>query len=132
MAAHDDPELGFGTRAIHAGQSPDPTTGAVMTPVYYTSTYAQEAPGEHKGFEYSRAAQPDALRARGEPRLARGRRRLRRRLCFASGLAAHHDAPAAARRRHARGRGDDVYGGTFRLFDKVCHAARLRRSPTPT
>ena len=45
---------GFGTLAVHAGQQPDPTTGAVMTPVYYSSTYAQEGPGEHKGFEYSR------------------------------------------------------------------------------
>src|SRR5437762_2274112 len=46
--------LGFGTRAVHAGQEPDPVTGAVMTPVYYTSTYVQSAPGVHKGFEYSR------------------------------------------------------------------------------
>src|SRR4029079_2395513 len=53
MASHDDPTLGFGTRAIHAGQKPDPATGAVMTPVYFTSTYAQEAPGVHKGYEYS-------------------------------------------------------------------------------
>jgi cystathionine gamma-lyase len=45
MGVHDDPTLGFGTRAIHAGQTPDPVTGAVMTPVYYTSTYAQTAPG---------------------------------------------------------------------------------------
>jgi len=52
--AHNNPALGFGTRAIHAGQAPDPTTGAVMTPIYYTSTYAQQAPGVHKGFEYSR------------------------------------------------------------------------------
>ena len=51
MASHDDPTLGFGTRAIHAGQAPDPTTGAVMTPIYYTSTYAQSAPGVR---EYSK------------------------------------------------------------------------------
>lgn len=50
----DGKTYGFGTRAIHAGQSPDPVTGAVMTPIYYTSTYAQTAPGEHKGYEYSR------------------------------------------------------------------------------
>ena len=50
----DDPKHGFGTRAVHAGQKPDPVTGAVMTPVYYTSTYIQEAPGVHKGYEYSR------------------------------------------------------------------------------
>ena len=49
---------GFGTRAIHAGQGPDPTTGAIITPVYLTSTYVQEAPGQHKGYEYSRGANP--------------------------------------------------------------------------
>ena len=50
--------LGFGTLAIHAGQAPDPTTGAVMTPIYMTSTYAQESPGKHRGFEYSRTQNP--------------------------------------------------------------------------
>ena len=50
----DRRDHGFGTLAIHAGQSPDPVTGAVMTPIYLTSTYAQEGPGEHKGYEYSR------------------------------------------------------------------------------
>ncbi|MEE8105869.1 MAG: PLP-dependent transferase, partial [Planctomycetota bacterium] len=49
---------GFGTRAIHAGQRPDPTTGAIMTPVYLTSTYVQAAPAEHQGFEYSRGDNP--------------------------------------------------------------------------
>ena len=52
------PALGFGTRAVHAGQAPDPTTGAVMTPVYFTSTYAQEAPGVHQGHEYARVTNP--------------------------------------------------------------------------
>jgi cystathionine gamma-lyase len=51
---HPGKQHGFGTRAVHAGQEPDPVTGAVMTPIYMTSTYAQTAPGEHKGFEYSR------------------------------------------------------------------------------
>ena len=49
---------GFATRAIHAGQQPDPTTGAIMTPIYATSTYVQESPGVHKGYEYSRSANP--------------------------------------------------------------------------
>ncbi len=49
---------GFGTRAIHAGQQPDPTTGAIMTPIYATSTYVQESPGVHKGYEYSRTHNP--------------------------------------------------------------------------
>ena len=51
-------ELGFKTRAIHAGQNPDPTTGAIMTPVYLSSTFVQSSPGEHKGYEYSRTSNP--------------------------------------------------------------------------
>ena len=59
----DDTKLHFETLAIHAGQRPDPTTGAIMTPVYLTSTYVQDGPGEHKGYEYSRTRNPtrDAL-----------------------------------------------------------------------
>ena len=88
-----------------------------MTPIYYTSTYAQNAPGEHKGFEYSRTHNLHALRARGQPRLARGRRRrpvLRvgprrdRRRCSQLFDAGTHVVAC-----------DDLYGGTFRLFDKV-------------
>ena len=56
--ADDHAQHGFSTRAIHGGQHPDPTTGAVMPPVYLTSTYVQEAPGEHKGYEYSRSQNP--------------------------------------------------------------------------
>src|SRR5205814_9185936 len=54
-------EQGFATRAIHAGQRPDPTTGAVMTPIYATSTYVQESPGKHKGFDYARSINPTRL-----------------------------------------------------------------------
>ena len=53
--------LGFGTRAIHAGQHPDPSTGAIMTPIYATSTYVQESPGKHKGYEYSRTQNPTRM-----------------------------------------------------------------------
>ena len=106
----------FETLAIHAGQSPDPTTGAVMTPVYLTSTYAQSGPGEHKGFEYSRTRNPtrDALEA-----CLAALEGARHGLAFASGLAAS-DAIL-----HLLDAGDhvvcsdDVYGGTFRLIDKV-------------
>ncbi len=106
----------FETLAIHAGQSPDPTTGAVMTPVYLTSTYAQAGPGEHKGFEYSRTRNPtrDALEA-----CLAALEGARHGLAFASGLAAS-DAIL-----HLLDAGDhvvcsdDVYGGTFRLVDKV-------------
>ena len=51
-------KMGFSTRAIHAGQEPDPTTGAIMTPLYLTSTFVQSSPGEHKGYEYSRTSNP--------------------------------------------------------------------------
>ena len=107
---------GFGTRAIHAGQQPDPVTGAVMTPIYYTSTYAQTAPGEHKGYEYSRTH--NRTRYALEANLAALEGGVGG-LCFASGLAATAtllDAFDAGTHVIAC---DDLYGGTFRLFDKV-------------
>jgi cystathionine gamma-lyase len=116
MASHDDPTLGFGTRAIHAGQVPDATTGAVMTPIYYTSTYAQESPGVHKGFEYSRTH--NLTRFALEANLASleggtgG-------LCFASGLAATSTLLQLFDAGSHVIACDDLYGGTFRLFDKV-------------
>jgi cystathionine gamma-lyase len=116
MAAHDDPTLGFGTRAIHAGQAPDPLTGAVMTPVYYTSTYAQSAPGEHKGFEYSRTHNQTRFALEANLASLEGGAGA---LCFASGLA----ATATLLQLFDAGThvvaADDLYGGTFRLFDKV-------------
>jgi cystathionine gamma-lyase len=116
MASHDDPSLGFGTRAIHAGQSPDPTTGAVMTPVYYTSTYAQEAPGVHKGFEYSRSH--NLTRYALEQNLASLESGAGG-LCFASGLAATSTLMQLFDAGTHVIACDDLYGGTFRLFDKV-------------
>jgi len=111
-----DTKDGFGTRAIHAGQSPDPVTGAVMTPVYYTSTYAQSAPGVHKGFEYSRTH--NLTRFALEANLASLEGGVGG-LCFASGLA----ATATLLQMFDAGTHvvacDDLYGGTFRLFDKV-------------
>lgn len=112
----DDRKLRFDTLAIHAGQRPDPTTGAIMTPVYLTSTYVQDGPGVHKGYEYSRTQNPTrhALEA-CLAALEGGRHGL----AFASGLAAT-DAVL-----HLLSSGDhvlfsdDVYGGTFRIFDKV-------------
>jgi cystathionine gamma-lyase len=111
-----EPE-GFGTRAIHAGQAPDPTTGAIMTPVFQTSTYAQESPGVIKGrYDYSRSANPtrDAL----EANLA-SLEGARHGVCFSSGCA------ALAAVLHLLESGDhvvlsdDVYGGTFRLVENV-------------
>src|SRR3954462_14971944 len=116
MASHDDPNLGFATRAIHAGQVPDATTGAVMTPIYYTSTYAQSAPGVHKGFEYSRTH--NLTRYALEKNLGSLEGGVQG-LCFASGLA----ATATLLDLFDTGTHviacDDLYGGTFRLFDKV-------------
>jgi len=106
----------FETRAIHAGQPPDATTGAVCTPVYLTSTYVQSSPGVHTGYEYSRTGNP--TRAALETNLA-SLEGATHGVCFASGCA------ASAALAHWLGDGghmvccDDVYGGTFRLFDRV-------------
>ena len=116
MASHDDPTLGFGTRAIHAGQVPDATTGAVMTPIYYTSTYAQSAPGVHKGFEYSRTH--NLTRFALEANLASLEGGTAG-LCFASGLAATSTLLQMFDTGTHVIACDDLYGGTFRLFDKV-------------
>src|SRR6476646_7272687 len=108
--------LAFSTRAIHGGQHPDPTTGAVMVPIYATSTYAQESPGVHKGFEYSRSQNPTRFAfERCVADLESGVRGY----AFSSGLA------AIATILELLDAGDhviassDLYGGSFRLFDKV-------------
>lgn len=106
----------FDTLAIHAGQPPDPTTGAVMTPIYQTSTYVQTDLGKHKGFEYSRTDNPTrtalqsciAALEGGEYGLA-----------FASGMAATDTLLRLVGPGQHVLVGDDVYGGTYRLFDKI-------------
>lgn len=106
----------FNTRAIHAGQQPDPSTGAVMTPIYTTSTYRQSAPGVHQGYEYSRTHNP--TRAAYEGCIASLESGLRG-FAFASGMAAINtviDLLDAGDHVIAM---DDLYGGSFRLFDKV-------------
>ena len=106
----------FDTRAIHAGQSPDPTTGAVMTPIYATSTYKQKAPGEHQGYEYSRTQNP--TRAAYEACIASLESGTHG-FAFASGMAAVNtvvDLLDAGDHVLAM---DDLYGGTYRLFDQV-------------
>ncbi|WP_426688352.1 cystathionine gamma-synthase [Rhodanobacter ginsengiterrae] len=107
---------GLGTRAIHAGQHPDPSTGAIMTPIYATSTYVQESPGKHKGYEYSRTQNPTRMAyERCVADLEGGVAGF----AFASGLA------AAATVLDLLDSGshviamDDLYGGTYRLFEKV-------------
>ena len=109
-------QLGFETRAIHAGQSPDETTGAIMTPVFLSSTYVQKSPGDHKGWEYSRTGNP--TRRAYEDCLAsleggdRG-------FAVASGCAGTLLALHLLKAGDHIVAGDDMYGGTFRLFDKV-------------
>ena len=109
--------MGFSTRAIHAGQDADPTTGATVVPIYATSTFTQAAPGQHKGYEYSRSGNP--TRTALETALA-SLEGGERGLAFASGLAATNAVFAALLRP-----GDevvasaDLYGGTFRLLERV-------------
>jgi cystathionine gamma-lyase len=107
---------GLGTRAIHAGQSPDPTTGAVMTPIYATSTYAQASPGVHQGFEYSRSHNPTRFAyERCVADLEGGRNGY----AFASGLAATATVLDVLDTGSHVIAMDDVYGGTYRLFERV-------------
>jgi cystathionine gamma-lyase len=120
---HADKKQRFATRAIHAGQSPDPSTGAIMPPIYATSTYIQSSPGVHKGLDYGRSHNPTRWAwERNVADLEGGSQAF----AFASGLAAISTVleliPAGS---HVVS-GDDVYGGTFRLFDKVRrHSAGL-------
>ncbi|PIR22655.1 MAG: cystathionine gamma-synthase [Deltaproteobacteria bacterium CG11_big_fil_rev_8_21_14_0_20_45_16] len=106
----------FETLAIHAGQSPDPTTGAIMTPIYQTSTYWQESPGKHKGYEYSRTDNP--TRAALEANLA-ALEGTKYGLSFASGCAAMTTIMMGYQAGDHIICCDDVYGGTYRLFTKV-------------
>lgn len=107
----------FGTLAIHAGQAPDPTTGAVMTPIYQVSTYAQDGVGGHKGYEYSRTDNPTRTALHGCLAALEG---AHHGLSFASGLAATDTLlRSVVRPGDHVVCGDDVYGGTYRLFDKV-------------
>jgi cystathionine beta-lyase/cystathionine gamma-synthase len=109
-------ELGFTTRAIHVGQAPDPETGAVIVPIYQTSTYAQQEVGVHRGYEYSRTDNPTrtALQA-CLASLESGTYAL----AFASGLAATTATMLMLRAGDHVICGDDVYGGTYRLFERV-------------
>ncbi len=108
--------LAFSTRTIHAGQHPDPSTGAVMVPIYATSTYAQESPGVHKGYEYSRSQNPTRQAfERCIADLESGSDGM----AFASGLAAIGTVLELLDSGAHVIASDDLYGGSFRLFDKV-------------
>jgi cystathionine gamma-lyase len=108
--------LGFSTRCVHAGQDNDPTTGAVVTPIYATSTYAQSSPGVHKGFEYARTQNPTRMALeRCIADLEGGTAGF----AFASGMAATATIVDCLEKDSHIIVGDDVYGGTRRLFDRV-------------
>jgi len=112
----DDNELAFGTRVIHAGQSPDPSTGAIMPPIYATSTFVQQSPGVHKGLDYGRSHNPTRWAfERCVADLESGAAGF----AFASGLAAISTVLELIDAGSHIVSGDDVYGGTFRLFERV-------------
>ncbi len=106
----------FATKAIHAGQEPDPTTGAIMTPIYQTSTYVQERPGVHKGYEYSRSHNP--TRTALEVNLA-ALENGKHGLCFGSGLAAMDVLLKTFAPGDEIISSNDLYGGSYRIFTKV-------------
>jgi cystathionine gamma-lyase len=107
---------GFNTRAVHAGQSPDPSTGAIMTPIFQTSTYVQSSPGVHQGWEYSRSQNPTRAALEGCIAALEGGAHG---LAFASGCAATTTALALLSAGDHVIACDDLYGGTYRLFSKV-------------
>lgn len=106
----------FATKAIHAGIEPDPTTGAIMTPIYQTSTYVQASPGEHKGYEYSRTHNPTRTALQNNlAALENGNFGL----CFASGMAATDTILKLLKPGDEVISTNDLYGGTYRIFTKV-------------
>ena len=115
-ASHHDHALALATLAIHGGQSPDPSTGAVMPPIYATSTYAQSSPGEHQGFEYSRTHNPTRFAyERCVAALEGGSRGF----AFASGMAATSTVIELLDAGSHVVAMDDIYGGSYRLFERV-------------
>ena len=107
---------GFGTRAVHAGQRPDPSTGAIMPPVYFTSTYVQDAPGDHKGYEYARVSNPTRTALEGNLAALEGARHC---IAFSSGMASIDALLKTFRPGDHILSTNDLYGGTFRLMTQV-------------
>lgn len=106
----------FGTKAIHAGLEPDPATGAIMTPIYQTTTFVQESPGKHKGYAYARGKNP--TRGALEKNIA-ALEDGKHGLCFSSGMAAIDAVIKLLRPGDEVITGDDLYGGSYRMFTKV-------------
>jgi cystathionine gamma-lyase len=120
-------ETGFSTRAIHAGQGADPATGATVVPIYATSTYTQEAPGRHKGYEYSRSGNPTRTALETCLAALEGGERA---LAFASGLAATTAVLSTLKPGDEVAAAADLYGGTFRLLERVFRPWGLMASYT--
>src|SRR6267142_4720904 len=121
--------MGFSSKAIHAGQEPDPTTGAVSVPIYQTSTYAQEGLGKHKGFEYARTQNPTRMALEQNLAALEGGRTC---FAFASGMAATNAVMTLLKAGDHVIVSDNTYGGTFRLFDKVLRNFNLSFSYVDT
>jgi cystathionine gamma-lyase len=109
-------EYRFATQAVHAGQKPDPMTGAIMTPVYFTSTYVQDGPGVHKGFDYARTVHPTRLALEANLAALEGGKHG---LCFSSGMAAISTVIQMLDAGDHVVSCNDLYGGTYRVFTKV-------------
>src|SRR5215813_7258364 len=108
--------MGFATKAIHAGQTPDSATGAIITPIYQTSTYVQDSLGHHKGYEYARTQNPTREALEQNLAAIEGGAAA---FAFASGMAAIDAITTLLRSGDHVVVTDNTYGGTFRLFDKV-------------
>ena len=108
--------LGFATKAIHAGQEPDPTTGAVMTPIYQTSTYVQEAPGKNKGYGYARGKNPTRVALEKCIASLEGGKHG---ICFSSGMGSIDAVIKLLKPGDEVVTGDDLYGGSYRMFTKI-------------
>jgi cystathionine gamma-lyase len=106
----------FATKAIHAGQEPDPSTGAVMTPIYQTSTYAQKAPGDHQGYEYSRGTNPTRKALEG---CLAALENAQYALAFSSGMGATDAVMKLLSPGDEVITGNDLYGGSYRIFTKI-------------
>lgn len=109
-------EYQFGTKAIHAGVSPDPSTGAIMTPIFQTSTYVQSSPGKHQGYEYSRTHNPTRTALQQSIAALEGGKHG---ICFSSGLAAIDAVIKTLKPGDEVISTNDLYGGTYRIFTKV-------------
>ena len=110
------PNARFSTICLHAGQEPDPATGAIVTPIYQTSTYVQEALGRHKGYEYARTQNPTRSALEGNLAAIEGGRAA---FAFASGMAAIGAIASMLTSGDHVIVSNNVYGGTYRLFEKV-------------